>query len=63
MTAHRIVVKTADGKMGFSTVEVPEGEDLPAVLTSKDGSVTIEQRDWMGQFDGPSIPVYEEVGQ
>jgi len=58
---HRIVVKTADGKMGFNDVEVPDGEELPAVLTNKDGTMTIEHRDWMSQFSGPSIPVYEEV--
>jgi len=58
---HTIVVKTKAGTMGFSTVELPDDEALPASLTSEDGSLTIERRDWMSQFGGPSIPVYEEV--
>lgn len=59
MTKARIIVKI-DGKMGFSEVEVEEGADLPAVLTTTDGT-KFELADWCGQFNGPSIPVYEKV--
>jgi hypothetical protein len=59
---HTVVIKMLDGKMGRTEIDLPEGEDLPVELTAADGSSTAEfTGDWVGRFDGPSWPVYQEV--
>ena len=59
MTQTRVILKTADGAMGFLNIEVED--DYPDELTNKRTGRKAILRDWAGQFGGGSIPVYEEV--
>jgi hypothetical protein len=57
-----IIIKATDGQMRLSEIEVADGEELSTVLTQRETGRTAVLRDFAAQFDGASIPVYEEQG-